>query len=220
MINIILSLVIFISGYIIVFYPEKVINLLSHSKKTTKPTPTKRIYKPRKPKEKSTIKTYRISNVKQSKAIRTSKVSNQKKETTFTSETKIESKQDTQIPDGKLDEIFENGVVYEDNPMSEEPIDCSTGHDREIDDKYGNSLFSNLIDAYHIAHGTNASKEEEEKACETIVNMYGTNVMDEMIKQSPKYYELAKRVITEKLNRGKEVKNNDFDMSQFYVKTQ
>ena len=215
MINLILSLIIFIGGYIIIFHPAIVIRLLM---KPVKELPKKRVYKPRKSKKNNDVKTYKRRNLAQPDAKDTTEVSNTQKDTTFVPE--IINKKDAQIPDDKLDAVFNNGIVYEDNPMSEEPIDCSTGHDREIDDKYGNSLFSNLIDAYHIAHGTNASKEEEEKACETIVNMYGTNVMDEMIKQSPKYYELAKRVITEKLNRGKEVKNNDFDMSQFYVKTQ
>ena len=53
--------------------------------------------------------------------------------------------------------------------------------------------------------------------------MYGTNVMKEMMRQTSEYLDFATKIFYEKLDnkskksKKKKVKNNDFDVNQFYV---
>ena len=234
MTHIILTTVAFIIGYIVLFHIEgticlaqELIGLITNKKppksvikKASKST-KKRVYKPRKPKANNTVKTYRKRNVVLLEEKKTEEVPIVKKDSTFTPET--EKQPNIQIPNDKIDKVFNDGIVYEDEPISEELIDCSVGDKGEIDETYGNCLFTDLIKANHIAKGKKVSEEEEIEAYNTISNMYGTNVMKEMMRQTSEYLDFATKIFYEKLDnkskksKKKKVKNNDFDVNQFYV---
>lgn len=149
-----------------------------------------------------------------------------KEEPIFAGETKKEEEKEGTNSDNSrldIDVEMEYEKTEDENPVDEKdefiPCNNATGPDEVLSDS-SQSSFEDLREAHRTATDENASPEAEQKACETLQSIEGTNIWEALVSQSPVYERLVSKAMgrLKKPEPKDDESKDELNIDEFYYK--